>query len=291
MKGFLLAVNYYCVYDRKRTSNRSAMSVFLLHLWPHTRQNTPVFDRFESVCESVLRSSDTSCETSIRTFWKFISAFQSRACAPGVDTRKTQQISQENIHIEYCPSEFFTISSQIQVCCSLIHSKESSIASGSRAITPYSKIAQRNFHFPRNMHIEYCPSKFFTVSSQIQICCSLIYSKESSIASGSRAITPYSKIAQRNFHFRRNIHIEYCPSKFFTISSQIQVCCSLIYSKESSKASGSRAITPYSKIAQRNFHFPRNMQIEYCPSKFFTISSQIQVCCSLVCSNEVSIAA
>ena len=27
-KGFLLAVNYYCVYDRKRTSNRSAMSVF-----------------------------------------------------------------------------------------------------------------------------------------------------------------------------------------------------------------------------------------------------------------------
>ena len=102
---------------------------------PHTRQNTPVFDRFESVCESVLRSSDTSCETSIRTFWKFISAFQSRACAPGVDTRKTQQISQENIHIEYCPSKFFTISSQIQVCCSLIHSKESSIASGSRAIT------------------------------------------------------------------------------------------------------------------------------------------------------------
>ena len=33
------------------------------------------------------------------------------------------------------------------------------------------------------------------------IRCSLIYSKESSIASGSRAITPYSKIAQRNFHF------------------------------------------------------------------------------------------
>ena len=27
-KGFLLAVNYYCAYDRKRTSNRSAMSVF-----------------------------------------------------------------------------------------------------------------------------------------------------------------------------------------------------------------------------------------------------------------------
>jgi len=120
----------------------------------HTRQNTPVFDRFESVCESVLRSSDTSCETSIRTFWKFISAFQSRACAPGVDTRKTQQITQENIHIEYCPSEFLTISSQIQVCCSLIHSKESSIASGSRAITPYSKIAQRNFHFSRNIHIK-----------------------------------------------------------------------------------------------------------------------------------------
>ena len=50
-------------------------------------------------------------------------------------------------------------------------------------------------------------------------------------------------------------------------------------------------ITPYSKIAQRNFHFPRNIQIEYCPGKFFTISSQIQVCCSLVCSNKVSIAA
>ena len=42
--------------------------------------------------------------------------------------------------------------------------------------------------FPRNIHIEYCPSKFFTISSQIQVCCSLIYSKESSIASGSRAI-------------------------------------------------------------------------------------------------------
>jgi len=27
-KGFLLAVNYYCGYDQKRTSNRSAMSVF-----------------------------------------------------------------------------------------------------------------------------------------------------------------------------------------------------------------------------------------------------------------------
>ena len=29
-KGFLLAVNYYCGYDRKRTSNRSAMSVFFI---------------------------------------------------------------------------------------------------------------------------------------------------------------------------------------------------------------------------------------------------------------------
>ena len=32
-KGFLLAVNYYCVYDRKRTSNRSAMSVFFIPIY------------------------------------------------------------------------------------------------------------------------------------------------------------------------------------------------------------------------------------------------------------------
>ena len=45
MKGFLLAVNYYCVYDRKRTSNRSAMSVFFLYLWPSTRSSRHCFQQ------------------------------------------------------------------------------------------------------------------------------------------------------------------------------------------------------------------------------------------------------
>ena len=76
------------------------------------------------------------------------------------------------------------------------------------------------------------------------------------------------------------------------ISSQIQVSCYLTYSKESSISSGSRAITPYSKISQRNFHFQGNIHIEYCPTKFFTISSLInQFKCSLVCSNEACLAA
>ena len=101
----------------------------------------------------------------------------------------------------------------------------------------------------------------------------------------------HSKIAQRNFDFPKIVHIHHCPSKNFTFSHQIQVCCSLVCSNERSIASCSTAIIKDSKIAQRNFDFPKVVHIKHCPHKYFTFSRQIQVYCSLVlvCSNERSI--
>jgi len=61
-KGFLLAVNYYCVYDRKRTSNRSAMSVF--------------FYTYGLALAAVGIAFNKAPEESNSLRWKFVSYFQ-----------------------------------------------------------------------------------------------------------------------------------------------------------------------------------------------------------------------
>ena len=132
------------------------------------------------------------------------------------------------IHIHHCPSKNFTFSHQIQVCCSLVCSNERSIASCSTAIIKDSKIAQRNFDFPKVVHIKHCPHKYFTFSRQIQVYCSLVCSNERSIASCSKAIIKDSKIAQRNFDFPKVGHIKQFPRKYFTFSHKIQVCYVLV---------------------------------------------------------------
>ena len=143
----------------------------------------------------------------------------------------------------------------------------------------HSKIAQSNFDFPKIVHIHHCPSKNFTFSHQIQVCCSLVCSNERSIVSCSMAIIKDSKIAQRNFDFPKVVHIKHCPHKYFTFSRQIQVYCSLVCSNERSIASCSKAIIKDSKIAQRNFDFPKVGHIKQLifPGKYVTISHKIQV--------------
>ena len=92
---------------------------------------------------------------------------------------------------------FFTCSHLSQVCCALICSNERSIASCSRSIMNSSKIAQRNFDFPKVVHKADCPSKYFEFHHQNQVCCALIYSNERSIASCAKAITRYHQIAPK----------------------------------------------------------------------------------------------
>jgi len=101
------------------------------------------------------------------------------------------------VHIHYCPSKYFTCSHPSQVCCALICSNERSIASCSRSIMNSSKIAQRNFDFPKVVHKADCPSKYFEFHHQNQVCCALIYSNERSIASCAKAITRYHQIAPK----------------------------------------------------------------------------------------------
>ena len=113
------------------------------------------------------------------------------------------------------------------------------------------KIAQRKFDFPKVVHIQYCPSKYFTCSHLSQVCCALICSNERSIASCSRSIMNSSKIAQRYFDFPKVVHKADCPSKYFEFHHQNQVCCALIYSNERSIASCAKAITRYHQIAPK----------------------------------------
>ena len=90
----------------------------------------------------------------------------------------------------------------------------------------------------------------------------------------------------KKFWFPKSCPQEHCPSKYFTFSHQIQVCCALVCSNERSTVPCSKRIMNYSKIAQRKFDFPKVVHIHHCLSKYFTYSHQIQVCSALVCSNE-----
>ena len=71
---------------------KSSLEIFQsreLENWPWEQTHAAkkhFFVQFKSGSESVLHLSSMSCETSIQMFWKFISAFQRRACicAPGV---------------------------------------------------------------------------------------------------------------------------------------------------------------------------------------------------------------
>ena len=148
----------------------------------------------------------------------------------------------------------------------------------------------KKFDFPKVVHKADCPSKYYTFGHQIQVCCALVCSNERSTASCSKSIMNSSKIAQRKFDFPKVVHIQYCPSKYFTCSHLSRVCCALICSNKRSIASCSRSVMNSSKIAQRKFDFPKVVHIHYCPSKYFTCSHLSQVCCALICSNERSIA-
>ena len=213
-----------------------------------------------------------------------------KGCHALSDNRRKKFDFPKVVHKADCPSKYYTFGHQIQVCCALVCSNERSTASCSKSIMNSSKIAQRKFDFPKVVHIQYCPSKYFTCSHLSQVCCALICSNERSIASCSRSIMNSSKIAQRNFDFPKVVHIHYCPSKYFTCSHLSQVCCALICSNERSIASCSRSIMNSSKIAQRNFDFPKVVHKADCPSKYFEFHHQNQVCCALIYSNERSIA-
>ena len=139
---------------------------------------------------------------------------------------------------------------------------------------------------PKVFHIKHCPSTYFTFSNQIRICCGLVCSNERSIASYSRAVMPCPTIAERNLISQKVVHKADCPSKYYTFGHQIQVCCALVCSNERSTASCSKSIMNSSKITQRKFDFPKVVNIQYCPSKYFTCSHLSQVCCALICSNK-----
>ena len=141
---------------------------------------------------------------------------------------KRNLISQKVVHKADCPSKYYTFGHQIQVCCALVCSNERSTASCSKSIMNSSKITQRKFDFPKVVHIQYCPSKYFTCSHLSQVCCALICSNERSIASCSWSIKNSSN-RPKKFWFPKVVHIHYCPSKYFTCSHPSQVCCALIY--------------------------------------------------------------
>ena len=109
--------------------------------------------------------------------------------------------------------------------------------------------------FPKVVHIKHCPSRYFTFSNQIWVCCGLVCSNKRCIVSCSRAVIPCPTIAARNLISQKVVHKADCPSKYYTFGHQIQVCCALVCSNERSTASCSKSIMKSSKIAQRKFDF------------------------------------
>ena len=174
-----------------------------------------------------------------------------KGCHALSDNRRKKFDFPKVVHKADCPSKYSTFRHQIQVCFALVCSNKRSTASCSKSIMNSSKIAQRKFDFPKVVHIQYCPSKYFTCSHLSQVCCALICSNERSIASCSRSIMNSSKIAQRNFDFPKVVHKADCPSKYFEFHHQNQVCCALVYSNERSIASCAKAITRYHQITPK----------------------------------------
>ena len=95
----------------------------------------------------------------------------------------TSHISLSEVSLEFWNSSKMAVRLGVRpgVCCALVCSNKRSIASFSRAVinvVNYSTIPYRNFDFPKIVHIDHCPSKYFTFSHQIQVCCALVCSKK-----------------------------------------------------------------------------------------------------------------
>ena len=103
------------------------------------------------------------------------------------------------IHVEHCScldKYFITSSHQVLVCFDIPKKHPQHPAQG-----PQRSIRQlaKEILFPKVVHIEHCPRKYFTSSYQIPVCCFLVRSTSICIALFSNNVSPYLEIPQRNF--------------------------------------------------------------------------------------------
>ena len=73
--------------------------------------------------------------------------------------QNTISLSQLTFKVNTQANTSHVFSNQSQVCCALVYSNDRSMFFFSRAIMKDSKIAQRNFNFPKVVHINHCPRK------------------------------------------------------------------------------------------------------------------------------------
>jgi len=155
-----------------------------------------------------------------------------------------------------------------------------------KAYTPFWKMGKETIS-PKKIHMLRCPKKYFESTHEIEECCSLISCSEGFKASARRFSLCAWNLA-KNKNPKNSSHTA-LPEEILCIHQRnwrvlffdkfqwtIHCVCSNIF-------------TPWLETGQ-NKQTKKIVHIHDCPRKYSATSHKSEECCSLICSNERSMA-